>query len=106
MAGSKARWKRLKPEGWQAVMRRFGASGLSVAAFCRRESLCTASFYRWRGLLSQSAEADLPGKSVPGFVDLGMLGQAPTPKAAAKPLGRLELTLDLGGGLVLHLVRG
>jgi len=35
-----------------------------------------------------------------GFVDLGALC-APTPGA-----GRLELTLDLGGGITLRVVRG
>jgi hypothetical protein len=35
------------------------------------------------------------------FVDLGTLS-APT----AAPAERFELRLDLGGGLVLHLVRG
>ncbi len=34
------------------------------------------------------------------FVDLGVLGQS------AGPGGRVELRLDLGGGLVLTLVRG
>lgn len=106
MADRKVRRPRQKPEAWRAVMTRFGTSGLSVAAFCRRESLCKASFYRWRGLLSQGAENDFPVKSVPGFVDLGMLGQATTAKTVSKPLGRLELTLDLGDGLILHLVRG
>jgi hypothetical protein len=109
MADRKVRRPRQKPEAWRAVMTRFGTSGMSVVEFCRRESLCKASFYRWRALLGQVAEMELPGKTVPeppDFVDLGMLTQAPTAKAAAKPLGRLELTLDLGGGLVLHLVRG
>jgi hypothetical protein len=34
------------------------------------------------------------------FVDLGAL------KAAHSPTERFELRLDLGGGLLLHLVRG
>ena len=106
MADRKVRRPQQKPEAWRALMTRFGTSGLSVAEFCRRESLCKASFYRWRGLLGQGAEDDLSGKSVPGFVDLGMLGQTPTAATEPKSLGRLELTLDLGGGLVLHLVRG
>ncbi len=36
---------------------------------------------------------------VPQFVDLGALS------AAASPGARLEVKLDLGGGLILHLVR-
>ena len=115
MAGSKTRGKPLNPEAWRALMTRFGASGLSVAAFCRRESLCKASFYRWRGLLGRVVGADQPNAVGPGgsgFVDLGMLGESATAATvatsgtASKPLGRLELTLELGGGLMLHLVRG
>ena len=36
-----------------------------------------------------------------GFVELGSIGVA-----AAAPATRLELTLDLGGGVTLHVVRG
>ena len=87
---------------WSAVLSRFATSGLSVAAFCEREGFSTASFYRWRGLLGGATEpggvdADAP---MPAFVDLGTLG---TPQPAG---GRLEIKLDLGGGLVLSLVRG
>ena len=35
-----------------------------------------------------------------GFVDLGAL------RTSSSDAGRLELTLDLGGGITLHVVRG
>lgn len=87
---------------WSGLLSRFAASGLSVAAFCEQEGISTASFYRWRGLLGGAIErsevvADAP---MPAFVDLGALG---SPRPAG---GRLEIRLDLGGGLVLSLVRG
>ena len=98
------RKKRRSREEWRALLGRFEASGLSLAAFCRAESVCAASVHRWRGLLGNGDGQDVGmGQAVatrPGFVDLGAL-QAP-----AHPSARFELTLELGGGLVLHLVRG
>lgn len=99
--------RRLSAGAWRGVLARFASSGLTVQAFCRRELISTASFYRWRSLLEgASADVERPPKvsiaatasPTPGFVDLGTL----------RPTGssRLELRLDLGGGLLLHLVRG
>lgn len=74
-----------------------------MAAYCRQESVSTANFYRWRGLLGRAGAA---GASLPGFVDLGTLGRE-SPAAGLTPnSGRLELKLVLGGGVVLHLVCG
>jgi len=95
--------------GWAVVLDRWRASGLSVEAFCRRDGVNRAGFYRWRALLGESASRGLvPAPDAPtvavqrptDFVDLGVLGQS------ACPGGRFELRLDLGGGLVLTLVRG
>ena len=86
---------------WRALLARFEQSAMTVSEFCRREGICTASFYRWRRLLG---EADIGDRPMPpanrsaDFVDLDAL-------SLTGP-DRLELKLDLGGGLVLHLVRG
>lgn len=84
-------------EGWQALLARHAASGLSVAAFCARERVSAASFYQWRSRLrrapASASPADNPGGA---FLDLGALGSS----------GRFELRIELGGGVVLHLVRG
>ena len=88
----------------RAVMARFAGSGLTVDAFCQRESISASSFYRWRSLHDNSptrevmphVAAKMPNKA-PAFVDLGSLRSAHAP---------LELRLDLGGGVLLHLVRG
>lgn len=87
-----------------AIMSRFADSGLSVEAFCQRESISTSSFYRWRSLLGDPASrevATLGTLSAAGraaaFVELGTLPRARVP---------LELHLDLGDGVLLHLVRG
>ena len=59
MARSGRRWRRRTPEQWQALLERQAASGQSFEAFCRRESVTTASFYRWRKQLGdQSAVAE------------------------------------------------
>ena len=72
MAGrKKGKWARRSQSEWRSLLARFDGSGMGVAAFCRREAISAASFYRWRGLL--------------------------------RP--RLDLKVELGEGLVLHLVR-
>ena len=101
MAGrGKGKWIRRNEAQWRSLLSRFCDSGLSVSAFCRGETVSTASFYRWRGLLDgQDGGGGLPMRSEPGFVDLGTL-RGESGRAAA-----VELRLDLGGGLTLHLVR-
>lgn len=99
--------RRLSGSAWRGMLARYGTSGLTVQAFCRRETVSTASFYRWRSMLEARTPAEEPPPKVsiaaaasptPGFVDLGAL--------RAMRSSRLELRLDLGGGLLLHLVRG
>jgi len=88
---------------WRQVLSRFVGSGLAVEAFCNREGISDTSFYRWRSRLGASLDrgdaASLPASPSGHFVDVGSLRSETTPAA------RLELTLDLGGGLQLHLVR-
>ena len=95
--------QRLGADGWREMLSRFVDSGLTTEAFCRREAVSTASFYRWRKLLGMAPAPDRalarrpPLDSSPsGFVDLGTLGERRE---------RVELRLDLGGGLTLQLVR-
>ena len=95
---NKRRPRRSQSE-WRAVMKRFEASDERVGNFCQREGISEGSFYRWRTLLGDGnrvAVGDAPMKPV--FVDLGALGSR-----TKKP--GFELNLDLGDGLVLHLVR-
>jgi hypothetical protein len=86
---------------WRGLHARFDASQGSIAAFCRREAISTARFYRWRARLGATEEC---GRKVrkygaPVFVDAGTLG------GAGAVGSRLDLKLDLGEGPVLHLVR-
>ena len=96
------RRRRLGTLAWRAMLVRFSGSGLTIKAFCRREAVSTASFYRWRTLLGAQATAvqTRPARSVTDtFVDLGPLM---TPDSVP---ARFDLRLDLGGGLILQLRR-
>jgi len=99
MANATRNWQRRTAEQWKALLERQAASAQSVEAFCRGESITTASFYRWRTRLSETAGAvEVSGgdsSPSPPFVDLGTLGG-----------GRWELELTLGGGVVLRLRGG
>ena len=96
---------------WREVLGRFDGSGMSIHAFCEREGVSASSFHRWRlrlattpalpaGPEDETAPAPAPTPSTMGFIDLGSLA------GEGAPTGRLDLKLDLGGGLTLHLVRG
>lgn len=101
--------RRLGSEAWQELFLRHADSGETIGAFCRREGVSTHSFRRWKlrlgdGALTPARATPKPRKAnsveTGPFVDLGAIATAP-PAA-----GRLDLRLDLGGGLTLHLVRG
>lgn len=98
--------QRIGEQGWREVMARFRTSGQTASEFCKREGVSKTSFYAWRSRLGLSAlSAPGPDKSIesgvaPGFVDLGLLGNKSTANT-----GALELCLELGAGVVLHLVR-
>ncbi|HEV8695830.1 MAG TPA: transposase [Lysobacter sp.] len=110
MEGIKRR--RLSAEAWQELFRRHADGGEPIGTFCQREGVSTHSYRRWKLRLGEqtSAAACTPvpaGKSTQvgpmaaaPFVDLGALS------TASPAEGRLELRLDLGGGMILHLVRG
>lgn len=89
---------------WRELVARQDRSGLSVQAFCRQEQLNAWTFYGWRSrLLKSAAVAEHPvvvreQNSEPAdFIDLGALSGG---------LSRCEIRLELGGGVVLQVVRG
>lgn len=88
----KGKWIRRSESEWRLLLARFGTSGLGVEAFCRREAISAASFYRWRGVLSDGHDGgdDIHSDQAAAFVDLGALNSATPPRP------RLELKLDLG----------
>jgi len=94
-------------KAWQERLRRFERSGKSVAEFCKAESVSTWSLYDWRRRLGVGVRVrggDARGDS--GFVDAGairMLGGEAKPKIEM-PTG-IELRIELGGGLVLQILK-
>jgi putative transposase len=101
--------RRLGEQGWREVLGRFEAAGTTVDEFCRREGIGQSSLHRWRARLASTATRhagarkkthELQKMAASSFVDLGALGAS---TVSMQP--RLELKLDLGGGVTLHLVR-
>ena len=100
-AERKAQGSRRSEHEWRSLLSRHQSSGQGIEAFCRSEQISAASFHRWRGLLHDGGDCgkEVGNNPAPAFVDLGAL------KAASSPRSRIDLKLDLGDGLVLHLVR-
>ncbi len=97
--------KRRSAEMWRTMVARFAQSGLTEEAFCEGEGVSPKLFHRWRtkrNKVTPRAVVDKPARVAPspvsstGFVDLGPLKDAAS---------RLEMRLDLGGGMLLHVVR-
>jgi hypothetical protein len=94
--------QRRDAEAWGELVSRQARSGLSVQAFCRREGVSAWSLYSWRSRLGATrqseARQDRAVESAPPaqFVELGSLRSAQS---------RCEVRLDLGDGIVLHVVR-
>jgi transposase-like protein len=106
MGKSAKKWRRRTPQQWQALLERQAASGQSIEAFCRSQSLTTASFYRWRRQLGVKETAGPSSRapereSAPPFVDLGTLGADESESAADS--GGWDLELALGTSVVLRL---
>lgn len=88
--------------GWRAVIGRQASSGMSIREYCRREGINTCLFGRWQ---SRLAAGEAEGEPTPAtalavakpFIDLGPL------RGSSE---RLEVRLDLGGGLTLSILRG
>lgn len=96
--------QRRSEQVWGELVARQISSGLSVQAFCQREGINAWSLYGWRSRLRGKSGATVPVVSPSAgaqrgaeFIDLGALGARGS---------RCEIRLDLGGGVVLQLVRG
>jgi hypothetical protein len=98
--------RRRSEQVWRDLIAQQAGSGEPVQAFCQRERLNVNTFYGWRSKLRTRAAVSTGKASVSkrpvsepagGFIDLGSLqGSA----------SRYEIRLDLGGGVVLQVVRG
>ena len=97
---------------WRSRLARYAAGTQSVAAFCLGEAVSTWSFYKWRTRLRRLDARAVPARqAVPApFIDLGAVagpvtGTPGSSGAAAAAPGSIAVRLDLGGGLVLTIVR-
>jgi putative transposase len=100
--------RRLNEQAWKVLMKRFDGAAMTVHEFCAREGLSLSSFRRWRSRLGTTRRPVLSGVSAsstsatsqPPFVDLGFLGSS-----AVRDHTALDLRIELGDGISLHLVR-
>ena len=60
---------------WRDLIRRQRASGLSVAAFCRRDGVSASSFFAWKRKIASSPAA-------PAFVAATLVGTPPEGRSA------------------------
>lgn len=91
---------RRSPSQWRSLLAEYHGSGLSGEAFCRQKAISTSSRYRWRNLLTcGDAGSAISKPATAAFLDLEPL-TSPTKNKAS-----LDLTLDLGDGLILRLIR-
>lgn len=99
--------QRRSESGWRELVDRQEQSGLTVAQFCEREGIKSASLYGWRSRLREGPKDATVTEVAPkkakhreapssGFIDLGALGSSRS---------RFEIRLELGQGVLLHLVR-
>lgn len=103
--------RRLGEAKWRELLSRFDASSDTVEAFCKREGVAKSSFHRWQSLMAAGAPVARAARRTQqprqvGFVDLGMLSLPSATSGSTGSAGRLELTLDLGGGVTLRVARG
>jgi transposase-like protein len=83
---------------WQARLRRFAESGLSIGRFCREEGVSAPSFYSWRKRLAKNrgsvGSASGPAAG-PSFVPVRLMAMAAPPIVIRLPNGvRVRLPGD------------
>ena|SRR5665213_610061 len=98
--------ERRSESAWADLVSRQNQSGLTVRAFSEREGINAASLYGWRSKLRDATGDSHVAERLPkkvrreqpaaDFIDVGALGASRS---------RFEVRLDLGAGVLLHLVR-
>ena len=86
---------------WRELFARQDASGTSVQEFCRSEGINPGVFRRWqaklRGKVKTAKRTAAVSKVLSPFIDIG---------AVDSSRSRLEIRLELGGGVILNIGRG
>ena len=92
-----------KQAQWRQRLERFAHCGLPVKEFCQTESISLASFYRWQ---KELGIADGAPSAPAGFINAGALrAERSQPQDEHSGAAALEIRLELGHGLVLHIAR-
>ena len=97
----------------QDQQRRYEMSGKSAIAFCQDEGIPISTFYQRRARLKKKAAGSRPkARAVAGrFIDAGPMTVALPAQSSMQPhhiprsSERVEVRIDLGGGVVLHVTR-
>ena len=100
---------------WRERIARQAASGRSVVAFCRDEKLAESTLYYWRKRLSAAVAARRAQRSTAVATPVLDLGPIKTAKPILSPplaydtanpsAAAIELRVELGGGVVLHIAK-
>lgn len=92
---SDGRVRRSRAE-WQAIMKRFRKSDLSVARFCQREKISASAFADWRRKLEITVARKVKVVRKPRFVEVTPSSETTAPEAVR------EFELSLPGDVVLR----
>lgn len=101
-----------KEAAWHSRLLRHAQSGKTIAAFCRDESVSTASFHIWRSKLAAASEHAAQLDQRAAFIDSGTIVStadvtplAHSPASAPVAAAGTDVRIDLGGGIVLTITR-
>lgn len=87
-------------EEWEQIMDRFHSSGMTGAAFCRKNKLVTSSFENWKKKVGVGSGSISPK---PAFVEWPVVAEtASSASTSERGLSAGEVELSLPGGVVLR----
>jgi hypothetical protein len=100
---------------WRQRLARQAASGKTIAEFCGEEGVGKSTLSYWRkrlGVVDAAPGQKLAAVAAP-FLDVGQVKAARWQQHSASPAGNapalwpasIELRLELGDGVVLHIAR-
>ena len=100
---------------WRDRLTRYSTSGQTVEAFCQSESVSTGSLYHWQARLRKRgfviSKPRARRQTAAAFIDVGAIPKTTLVAHPVAPVidiekeGGFDIKLELGGGVVLHLVR-
>jgi transposase-like protein len=100
---------------WRERLARQAASGKTIAVFCHEEGVGKSTLSYWRrrlGVVDEGGGQELAAVAAP-FLDVGRVKAArwrqhsasPADSASELSSASIELRLELGNGVVLHIAR-